>query len=156
MDPKFKAMLIEEPVVIVTNDDFLIEGTMNTNDSVWLSNTLNFRPYASMSSNVCPSTRPGTPPLTSPSTWDHLYFSLSHATVTNLATGQQVVHSRSLLVAHSQVTALMPKSEVITLGDQATNAEHDTATAATQHNSHGHAAGESTATPESYMSPLSA
>ena len=131
MDPRFKEMLTEDSVVIVTNEDYLIEGTMNHNDSIWLSNTLKYRQYASMSSNVCPSTRPGTPPLTSPSTWDNLYFSLSNATVTRLATGEQVVHSRTLLVAHSQVTALMPKSEVITLGDQAVNAEHDMATAST-------------------------
>ena len=132
MDQEFKEMLTEEPVVIVTNEDYLIEGTMkNYNDSLWLSNALRVRQYASTSSNVCPSLRPEAPPLDSPSLDDNLYFALSNATVTHLATGQQVVHSRSLLVARSKVTALMPKSEVITLGDQAVDSEHDTATAAT-------------------------
>ncbi len=107
MDAEFQRNLTEESIVIVTNED-LIEGAMYYHHNVRLSDNLK-----------------------SPTALDNPYLALTNATVTHRATGQQVVHSRFLLVARSKVTALMPKSDVITPGDQAANAEHDTATAAT-------------------------
>ena len=107
MDPEFRKNFTEELIVIVTSED-LIEGAMYYHHNVRLSDNLK-----------------------APSALENPYLALTNATVTDRASGQQVVHSRFLLVARSKVTALMPKSEVIALGDQAANAEYDTATAAT-------------------------
>ena len=107
MDAEFQQHLTEESIVIVTDDD-LIEGEIYYHKKVRLSDNLK-----------------------SPSALENPYLALTNATVTDRATGQQVLHSRFLLVARSKVTALMPKSEVITLGDQAVDSEHNTATAAT-------------------------
>ena len=101
MNTEFEHNLTDEPVLVVTDDD-LIEGTICYHKNVRLSDAMK-----------------------SPASLNNPYLALANATVTRRATGQQVIRTRFLLVTRSRITALMPKSEVLTQCDPTANpAQH--------------------------------